>query len=234
MRIKNTLEDLVYNLTDSIISTYKDEIPKTSKFKLDVVCYVLNRILPEYIISYRGLIYEELELKSDSQKFTDIISLIYDAIRTIKNRRKDDFDDNISEEIEWGYTSIESNDYYFNFPQIIGQVLSSSNFEPIDQAEVLLVDEYNKKIDMASPLWKNPVQTFIKTNGIFTFWPKSIKSENNNAPSEKNFRMKIIVTKKEYLKEEKFFSFNLKSEKVIVNQIRRGDIINLEPVYLVK
>jgi len=234
MRLKNTLEDLVYNLTDSIISSYKEDIPKNPKFKLDVVCYVLNRILPEYIISYRGLIYEEMELKYDSQKFTDIISLIYDAIRTIKSRRKEDISDNISEEIEWGYTSIESEDYIFNFPQIIGQVFNSTNFEPIDGAEVLLVDEYNNKINMASSLWKNPIQTFVKTNGIFTFWPKSIKAENNSGPIEKVFRMKIIVSKEGFLKEEKFFSFNLKSERAIVNQIKRGDIINLEPVYLAK
>lgn len=234
MRIKNTLEDLVFNLTESIVSSSKEDIPKTTKFKLDVVCYVLNRIFPEYIISYRGLIYEEMELKYDSQKFTDIITLIYEAIRTIKNRRKDDAIENFDEEIEWGYHFIESKDYMYNFPQIIGQILNSSNFEPIDGASILLLDENSNKVQMASSLWKNPVETSIKTNGIFTFWPKSIKSDNNNAPTEKSFRMKIVISKEGFLKEEKFISFILKSEKILVSQIRRGDIINLEPVYLVK
>lgn len=234
MKIKNTLEDLVYNLADSIISSYKEDIPKNSKFKLDVVCYVLNRILPEYVISYRGLIYEEMELKYDSQKLTDIISLIYDAIRTIKNRRKEDIIENVSEEIEWGYYFSESNDYIFNFPQIIGQVFNSSNFEPIDDATVSLLDDTNNLVPMASNFWKNPLKTSIKTNGIFTFWPKALKASNNEIQSEKMFRMKIVVTKEGFLKEEKFFSFKLKSEKLLVNQIRRGDIINLEPVYMVK
>lgn len=234
MKIKNTLEDLVFNLTDSIISSYKEEIPKTNKFKLDVVCYVLNRIMPQYVISYRGLIYEEMELKYDSQKFTDIISLIYDAIRTIKDRRKEDISENDIEEIEWGYSFSEAENFLFNFPQIIGQVYSSSNFEPVDGANVLLVDENNNKIQMASPLWKNPIETSVKTNGIFTFWPKSVKAEDNTKAIDKTFRMKVIITKEGFLKEEKFISFKLKSEKILVNQIRRGDLINLEPVYLAR
>ncbi len=233
MKIKNTLEDLVFNLTDSIVSSSKEDIPQTSKFKLDVVCYVLNRIMPEYVISYRGLIYEEMELKYDSQKITDIINMIYSAIRTIKNRRKEDLSENVEEEIEWGYSFVDSEFFMFNFPQIIGQVFNESNFEPIDGASVLLVDENNNKIEMASQLWKNPVETSIKTHGIFTFWPKSKKSENNNS-IEKNFKFKVIVFKEGFLKEEKFFSFSLKSKKILVNQIQRGDIINLEPIYLVK
>ncbi|MFN3411597.1 MAG: hypothetical protein ACK4YF_05515, partial [Exilispira sp.] len=114
------------------------------------------------------------------------------------------------------------------------QVFNSSNFEPVDDATVLLVDEKNNKVEMASSLWKNPLETFIKTNGIFTFWPKSLKAENNEESIEKNFSMKIIITKQGFLKEEKLFNFKLKSEKILVNQIRRGDIINLEPIYLVK
>ncbi|MFN3411747.1 MAG: late competence development ComFB family protein, partial [Exilispira sp.] len=169
MKIKNTLEDLVYNLAESIIASYNDNIPKNSKFKLDVICYVLNRILPEYLVSYRGLIYEEIKFKYDSQKVTDIISLIYEAIRTIKNRRKEESLIDVNEEIEWGFSPIESKDYFYNFPQIIGQVFNSSNFEPVDDATVLLVDEKNNKVEMASSLWKNPLETSLKTNGIFTF-----------------------------------------------------------------
>ncbi len=234
MKIKNTIEDLVFNLTESIISNYKGDIPKTNKFKLDVICYVLNRIMPEYIISYRGLIHEEMELKYDPQKITDIISLIYDAIRTIKNRRREDSFNIADEEIEWGYSYIEAENYFYNFPQIIGQVLNSANFEPVDGAIVTCLDENNNKVEMSNNLWKNPIETSIKTNGIFTFWPKSIKVEPNKEGSEKNFKMKIIVTKEGYLKEEKYFSFKLKSEKIILNQIRRGDILNLDPIYLVK
>ena len=234
MKIKNTLEDLVFNLTQSIILNNKEDIPKTNKFLLDVVCYVLNRIMPEYIISYRGLIYEEMELKYDTQKFTDIINLIYEAIRTIKNRRKEDFTENISEEIEWGYSYSEAKNYMFNFPQIVGQVFNSSNFEPIDGALVLLIDINNNKIEMANQLWENPVETSIRTNGIFTFWPKSISSNDDSVSTEKSFQFKVVITKEGFLKEEKFINLKLKSEKILVNQIRRGDLVNLEPIYLVK
>jgi competence protein ComFB len=238
MKIKNTLEDLVYNLASNIIEN-NDEFPKNQKFKMDVICYVLNRIYPEYIVSYRGLIYEELEYKHDPQKLADIISLIYDGINIIKSRRKNEIenfkdDDEEDNEIEWDYSEMENDQYYYNFPQIIGEVLDTNTFEPINNAQVMLTDSNSNLLEMSTSFWKNPCITFAKTKGIFTFWPKSIKAAKDEEQIEKKFILKIVVLKEGYLKEDKLIHLDLKPQKFSINQIRRTNMLSIDPIYLSK
>ncbi len=238
MKVKNTLEDLVYNLVSNIIEN-NDEFPKNQKFKMDVICYVLNRIYPEYIVSYRGLIYEELEYKHDPQKLADIISLIYDGINIIKSRRKNEIeifkeDDEEDNEIEWDYSEMENDQYYYNFPQIIGEVLDTNTFEPIDNAQVMLTDSNSNLLEMSTSFWKNPCITFAKTKGIFTFWPKSIKAAKDEEQTEKKFILKIVVLKEGYLKEDKLIHLDLKPQKFSINQIRRTNMLSIDPIYLSK
>ncbi|MCX8058607.1 MAG: late competence development ComFB family protein [Spirochaetes bacterium] len=231
MRIKNTNEDLVLNLAQVILSQIDEDYTKSPKFLLDVVCYVLNRIKPNYIVSSRGLAHLEKAYEEDKQFIADIITLIYEAIENVSSRRDTDFDDNT---VSWDISLTITKDFYFNFPQIIGKVYDSNSFDLIYDAKISLFDEDGKLVQMANNLWPNPYLISKSTPGIFTFWPKSVIAKKEEENKIKKFTFKIVCEHKDYLKEEKILSIEKKSEQTILDYIRKGDIIEIEPLYLVK
>jgi|YNPMSStandDraft_2_1061718.scaffolds.fasta_scaffold00003_118 competence protein ComFB len=231
MKIKNTNEDLVFNLTQVILRQLDEDYCKSPKFMLDVVCYVLNRIKPIYVVSSRGLAHLEKSYDEDKQFIADIITLIYEAIENISVRRSENFDD---ETITWDISYTITKDYYFNFPQIIGKIYDANSFDLVYEAKITLLDEKNEPIKMTNNLWPNPYIVSKSTSGIFTFWPKSIKASKEEENKTKKFIFKLVCEHPDYLKEEKIISIEKKSEQAIIDYIRKGDIIELEPLYLVK
>ena len=71
MKIHNQMEDLVLNIVDEMFDSkdiQESDICTCGQCRLDVACFVLNRISPEYIISSRGLAH----LNSDyHQKYSE-------------------------------------------------------------------------------------------------------------------------------------------------------------------
>ncbi|HRZ64078.1 MAG TPA: late competence development ComFB family protein, partial [Spirochaetia bacterium] len=65
MEIRNLMEDAVKAVVDELFELEaKDQrlgYCLCDQCRLDVACYVLNRIKPEYIVSSRGLAYSEKE-----------------------------------------------------------------------------------------------------------------------------------------------------------------------------
>ncbi len=232
MRIKNTMEDLVYNLVETIIYEKKETLPQSPKFKLDVVCFVLNRIKPNYVVSSRGMAHMTKELEEDYQIVADIISKIYEGINLVRSRRR--YVDEETEGISWDVSYNLTKEYYYNFPQLIGKVYDADSFDLVHDAKVTLLDENDKIIQMNTPLWKNPYQISKSTAGIYTFWPKSLRAKEDEEGLQKQFAFKILVEHENYLKEQKVFTFDKKSEQMLIDYIRKGDMFDISPIYLSK
>ena len=58
MDVHNTVEDIVITRVDEIFKTLDEEGNKKfctcNQCRLDVICYVLNRLRPHYIVSHKG------------------------------------------------------------------------------------------------------------------------------------------------------------------------------------
>lgn len=86
MKVHNLMEDIVIKTVDELFedkSRVKPEISECLHCKMDVVCYVLNRIKPEYIISGRGLIHFEEDYHNKIQLEADIIAIASEGIKKI-------------------------------------------------------------------------------------------------------------------------------------------------------
>lgn len=83
MDIRNIMEDAVKVLVEELFEREDREkrlgYCTCDQCKLDVECYVLNRVKPEYIVSSRGLAYSEKEGLDKVQRQADLISLVKEA-----------------------------------------------------------------------------------------------------------------------------------------------------------
>src|SRR6056297_1584244 len=188
MQVHNMMEDLVFNMVMEIF----DEKAKTGfslsacyQCRLDVACYVLNRIKPEYLISGRGLAHFETEYQIHVQKNADIVALINEGIHKIETRKRpyylqapDDTDSTLSE------------GPVFNFPAIIGRVLHGTTFEPMKNIHVALLQN-EKRAPMIDYTWQNPYFVVESTRGNFTFLPRPIKAEKEGEPGDFSFEVRI-------------------------------------------
>lgn len=231
MKIKNTLEDLVYNLVETILSEYKEEYTKKSKFKLDLVCYVLNRIKPNYIVSSRGLVHQEKTFENNPQFLADLITLIYDGIEIISKRRQE-IEEMEDENINWEISYNETNEYYFNFPLLLGKVYNARNFDLLFNIDVFLKDEEGNFVKMATPLWQNPYNISSKTPGIYTFWPASLKANLQENGKARKFNFLLEFKHKDFLPEKKVFTIEIESKPTLMDYIRIGETFEIEPVYM--
>ena len=91
MDIHNSMEEFVYETVNEIFEEKaKSGFPLAHCYqcRLDVACYVLNRIKPEYIISGRGLAHYESDYQDHLQTSADIVALVNEGLRKIDARRR--------------------------------------------------------------------------------------------------------------------------------------------------
>ena len=147
--------------------------------KTDVAAYVLNRIPPKYVVSGRGSIYYRNEI--DAQNKADIDSLIFEGAKIVNSIKRPYHTENtVQEHIEG---------WYFNFPTFIGNVYDGDTFEPLTNAEVVLMMD-NEKAEMIDISWFNPCITDKRTNCTYSFLVKpQVASEKET--KDFNFTLKI-------------------------------------------
>lgn len=143
--------------------------------RLDVTSYVLNKVHPHYIVSGRGAVYTAQTL-IDKQLSADVDALVLDGIRRVATNLRPDHKV-IAVQTILGDKEVECP--AFNFPVITGTVLNGATFEPLANACVELKDG-SGLVAMQDSSWANPAATFKSTNGVFSFWPKSITAGKGN------------------------------------------------------
>ncbi len=167
MSIKNLMEDIVYNVVNTVLKNEKGQVNEDLNVD-DLVAYVLNRIPPKYITSERGMLHGKLEAKFLMQQKTDILFLIYEAIETVNKRRN----------TEIGTIKNIQDKGGNNFPHIVGEVLEETTFSIISDVEITLISN-GKPVEMIDQSWKNPYNTSKATMGYYHFWPKFDESSMN-------------------------------------------------------
>lgn len=196
MKVQNIMEDYV---TDKVNAMY-DELPdnsfvtcKCTHCRSDVVCYVLNRIPPKYVVSSKGGTFVSLSI--DSQTKIDVDALIIDGMKLV-NTSKHHYREELSEE--------KASQPYFIFPVFVGSVLDGKTFEPIMGA-VATLTAGGQVIEMEDGSWINPCETYNKDLGVFSFKPKPIPADVVGV--EKDFSFTVTITAEKY--QTLSYSFNV-------------------------
>jgi len=208
-----------------------DEEEKTGKqgfctcyqCRTDVVCYVLNRTAPQYMLSGRGLAHLKSDYQKNLQKMADLVGLVNDAIKKVNATKRPHFEHKGTREKDFPSGPL------FNFPTIMGKIFNGTNFEPLTDVSVSLSSE-GSLVRMINPNWQNPCVISEKTAGTFLFWPYPVQ-----AKSEKEvriFEFEISTERSRFEDLHYFFNLELSAEEVLNESIHLQKTFEVEDLYL--
>lgn len=232
MELKNTVESVVEDTLAELLKN-RDDICKCDKCLLDMKAFALNRLPPKYVVSERGLIHAELDSYKDMQFNADVIGTIFEAIDTISGKTRPEYEHK-RQTINPAQLENPTQEYYFNFPHIVGFAYINDKLDYSDNIRISLIDEKTAQpVEMMESSWKNPVVSHLTTMGLFSFWPKAIKSDK---PSSQGlfFDFTLILEKEGFQTEQRNLQFKVTSEQRIFNFIRKDQIKKIPPIILIK
>jgi competence protein ComFB len=221
MRIHNLMLDLVSQKLEEYEAGLAPESKIDEASHFDILCYVLNRISPLYVVSGRGFAYTENQDYAERyQRLADISILIHEGHQVVQRKRQ-----------ERTLTSTEENlsGPWFNFPNIIGRLLYAENFSPVDTGKVFLF--YQRELmKVMDPNWQNPYQMVSNTAGTYLFWPYPIRAEK--VGDVKNFELEIRVEHPNYEPLRYAFALQLVAEEDFVDFARITTSHRIKDLYL--
>ncbi|PKL07368.1 MAG: competence protein ComFB [Spirochaetae bacterium HGW-Spirochaetae-7] len=174
MDIHNLMEDVVL---DTVNELFDAKVQGDSaawctcrQCRMDVACFVLNRLKPEYVLSGRGVAYSEIDYGEKLQRGADVASLVKEGWARINAAPRPNHSHRSGDECQDVPVGP-----VFNVRPIMGRLFNGSTFEPIIDANISLVDETGL-VKMMDSNWPNPYPLAKNTNGTFTFWPFPVTS----------------------------------------------------------
>lgn len=226
MRVHNLVKDLVIQKVEEFFSAKRQEAGAdleclTPDCLQDVVCYVLNRTQPEYVVSGRGMAHSESQdYNKKVQKIADIMRLIQEGMEAVSRRRRQRAEVGSREELEGSW---------FNFPSIIGRLFNGNNFEPIAGINVYLL-ENGIPAPVIDPNWQNPYPMVVNTAGTYLFWPHPIKAGKEG--EERTFKFEISVDDSKYDSLRMPFEMTIRSQSRFVDYVSSTESFRLKDQYL--
>ena len=174
MEIHNLMEDLVVETVDELFDAgakgSSGEWCVCRQCRMDVACFVLNRVKPEYVLSSRGVAYSETDYGEKLQRGADVACLVKEGWAQINAAPRPNHARLSGDECQ----DVPSGPV-FNVRPIMGRLFNGATFEPIVDARVSLLDE-SGLVKMMDSNWTNPYPLAKNTSGTFTFWPFPIPS----------------------------------------------------------
>jgi len=206
----NIVEDKVISRLDEIFKTieedgYNEKYCTCHQCRLDTICYALNRLRPQYIVSHRGASRANWEGSERQQQIADITTVIYDGLKQVNHNQRPNF----PHKAEDDGSSENQNRPVFNIPTIMGRLFSGENFAPIPEAVVELL--WNKElVDMKDRNWQNPYHLVPNAEGTFSFWPAP--AVTTKIGKHRSFEYTLRIAAPDYDTMEHFFKIPVISE----------------------
>ncbi len=224
MKPHNLMEELVINTVDDIFSNddylNKTGCPNCEQSKIDVTCYVLNRIPPLYTTSSRGLAHLDKSYIVKPQSTADITALVNEGIKQVALHQRPDGDSSGQELPE---------PPMFNFPIIKGQVFDGKTFAPFSGGSITLKSD-NGRVRMRGSRWATPCTLIEDTESRFLFWPMPVKADVTG--EARVFSFSIEIEADGYKPVKHFISLNLTADDSFVNSMEVNRIHTVESIYL--
>ncbi|MDP3176639.1 MAG: late competence development ComFB family protein [Spirochaetaceae bacterium] len=191
MEIRNLMENSVRTLVDELFAIEEREkhigFCTCDQCRLDVSCFVLNRVKPEYIVSSRGLAYSEKEGLDKVQRRADIITLIREGWGKVSHAPRltaDHLSGRALAPLPLGPV--------YNYPTIMGRVFDGRTFAPLGEGNVRLLAD-GEDVPMIDPNWSNPFILATGTAGTYIFWPRPETCSDMNKQKSVTFEILVDV-----------------------------------------
>jgi len=198
MEIHNVSEDVVFSSVHKVFEVIRSEGNKEGlclceQCKIDTICYTLNRIMPHYIVSNRGMTRVEQDWAGKQQAEADIAALIYKGLRVVNHNQRPTatHDETVSE-------NKVLTEPAFYIPTIIGRLFDGETFAPLAGVTVELRNK-SELVPMRNSNWQNPFTLVANTPGVFTFWPAPVVAEGLDVHRLFEFSLKVDAPQYETL-----------------------------------
>jgi competence protein ComFB len=223
------MEDAVFQIVNEICdekarSDQGGAFCTSPKCRLDIACFVLNRITPRYVTSGRGLAHVETDYQEDRQNRVDIVTLANEGLKRISLHKREYY----SDDTENGCVEEEQGPL-FNFPAIKGRLLNGKTFEPVKGVQISLLQN-EKLVPMASSRWQNPYAMVQSTSGNFLFWPAPVPAEG--AGEKRSFEFELSVDTEGFEPFRHYFNLELESDSHFVDVFRFYKDVTLSDLFL--
>jgi len=229
MKLHNLLEDVVSQTVNEI---FDEEARKHAQgfctcfqCRLDVMCFVLNRLTPQYTVSSRGLAHRFSDYQDQLQTTADLVGLVNKGIQTVSSTRRPQFAHDRSEVADLPEGPL------FNFPVIEGKVLNGNTFEPLSDLAVSLRSE-GKIVRMLDANWQNPYPVTEHTTGSFYFLPYPVKAPESGATGTFDFELTVADPRFEEL--HHFIRVALTSEATFTGKLHYQEAYKTDDLILFK
>jgi len=196
-----------------------DETDQASRY--DVVCYVLNRVPPMYVVSGRGIAHSEaVDYQSKLQQLADITRLVKEGMESVAARSRNRPD---------GTFGSEHDGPFFNFPSIIGRMFHGVDFAPVHDVNIGLYRD-GELVKVIDPNWQNPYHLVLNTAGTYLFWPHPLTAKSGE--KARNFEFEIRVDDPAYEPLRYAFSLTLNAEDEFIDFVDTTAATRLKDLYL--
>ena len=180
MEFHNTIKGTVVSQVNEIFDAFETgknpgKFCTCSQCRVDVICYVLNRTPPLYIVSNRGASRAFSDGIDRQQQTADITSLIYEALKRVNHNLRPNF----AHSQDGGASGGEPNTPKYNVPAIMGRIFNGNNFAPLSNVDVELLWN-GELVVMKDGNWQNPCHVVSNVEGNFSFWPAPVESSREN------------------------------------------------------
>jgi competence protein ComFB len=191
--------------------------------RMDVACYVLNRIEPHYMLSSRGIAHLRNDYQENLQKTADLMGLINDGIRKISTTKRPHVAN--LEDVE----EIPPEGPLFNFPTIFGRIFNGQNFEPLKNVDIVLLSE-GRLVKMINANWQNPYSIVEKTAGNFSFWPYPVGAASLDNTS--TFEFELFLEKSGFDEFHHYFEMQIPAQSSFDESFHMHRTYELEDLYV--
>jgi competence protein ComFB len=221
------MEDAVIKVVDGICD--EDAASDSPKYcddpecRMDVVCYVLNRVPQRYVSSARGQAHMETILNNDHQLFVDLVTLTHEGLRRVTSTRRSFYGSQPT-----SAAGVSGPTFYF--PVVKGRLFDGLTFEPITGVEVQLRRD-DALVEMLDSRWQNPFELVTNTPGQFLFWPRPISQQDD--PESREFELEIRVESEQYETFHHYFSLGLTSTPPMPGSVDLTGEHRLPDLYLI-
>lgn len=225
MRVHNLVKDLVVQKVEELYADSAElralSLDQDPGSQFDVVCYVLNRVPPMYVVSGRGIAHNEtIDYQTKVQQLADITRLVKQGMESVGRNRRSRADGT--------FGSLRQGPF-LNFPSIIGRMFNGVNFEPVHDLTVGLYQD-GQLVKVIDPNWQNPYKLVLNTAGTYLFWPHPQTAQ----PSEQSrtVEMELRVDDPRFEPLHYFFSLTLAASEDFVDFVNTTASTRLKDLYL--
>lgn len=232
MDIHNLMEDLVKATVNELFDAEERGASGSwctcKQCRMDVACYVLNRIRPEYVVSSRGIAYTEHDYGEKLQKTADVVSLAREGWSRINAAKRPNHEHSGPLGTDVGAQEALVGPV-FNLPPIMGRVFNVANFEPISGATVTLTED-GRRLPMMDANWQNPYSIVKNTAGTFIFWPFPVKAGDSS--ESRKFSLALTIAMPGFEELNHYFELELGAEALSQKQFSMQAVYRLPDLYV--